>query len=282
MRKKIMIPDLYAKYEKGEPITMLTAYDYPMAMLEEKAGVEIILVGDSMGMTVYGLDTTLPVTLDMIIRHAQAVRRGAPTAFIVGDMPYMTYQVNKDEAIRNAGRLMAEAGVDCIKLEGGQEMAETIAAIVKATIPVMGHIGLTPQSISQLGGFKAQGRSAESALKLVEDAKALEAAGCFSILVEAVPPEVNKVIVETVKVPIISLGSGVYGAGQCLIVHDMLGFFDRFTPKFVKKYANLNAEIVKALEAYVTDVKEKGFPGPEHVYPMSQEEVENFLAQLKR
>ncbi|SHI54439.1 3-methyl-2-oxobutanoate hydroxymethyltransferase [Desulfofundulus thermosubterraneus] len=282
MRKKIMIPDLYAKYEKGEPITMLTAYDYPMALLEEKAGVDIILVGDSMGMTVYGLDTTLPVTLDMIIRHAQAVRRGAPTAFIVGDMPYMTYQVNKDEAIRNAGRLMAEAGVDAIKLEGGREMAETIAAIVKATIPVMGHIGLTPQSISQLGGFKAQGRTAESALKLVEDAKALEAAGCFSILVEAVPPEVNKVIVETVKVPIISLGSGVYGAGQCLIVHDMLGFFDRFTPKFVKKYANLNAEIVKALEAYVADVKEKNFPGPEHVYPMSREEVEKFLAELNK
>lgn len=186
MSKKIMVPDLHAKYEKGEPITMLTAYDYPMAMLEEKAGVEIILVGDSMGMTVYGLDTTLPVTLDMIIRHAQAVRRGAPTAFIVGDMPYMTYQVNKEEAIRNAGRLMTEAGVDAIKLEGGQEMAETIAAIVKATIPVMGHIGLTPQSISQLGGFKAQGRSAESAIKLVEDAKALESAGCFSILVEAV------------------------------------------------------------------------------------------------
>ncbi len=280
MRKKIMIPDLYTKYEKGEPITMLTAYDYPMALLEEKAGVDIILVGDSMGMTVYGLDTTLPVTLDMIIRHAQAVRRGAPAAFIVGDMPYMTYQVNKDEAIRNAGRLMAEAGVDAIKLEGGREMAETIAAIVKATIPVMGHIGLTPQSISQLGGFKAQGRTAESALKLVEDAKALEAAGCFSILVEAVPPEVNKVIVETVKIPIISLGSGVYGAGQCLIVHDMLGFFDRFTPKFVKKYANLNAEIVKALKAYVADVKEKNFPGPEHVYPMSREEVEKFLAKL--
>lgn len=277
-----MIPDLYEKYQKGEPITMLTGYDYPLALLEEKAGVEIILVGDSVGMTVYGMDTTLPVKLDTLILHAQAVRRGAPTAFIVGDMPYMTYQINKDEAIRNAGRYMSEAGVDCIKLEGGKEMADTIAALVKATIPVMGHIGLTPQSLSMLGGFKAQGRSAESAIKLVEDAKALEAAGCFSILVEAVPPAVCKIIVESVKIPIISLGSGIYGAGQCLIVHDILGFFDRFVPKFVKKYGNLNEEITKSLSAYVADVKSKGFPSDEYVYPIKDEEVNRIKELLDK
>lgn len=282
MRKKIMIPDLYEKYQKGEPITMLTGYDYPLALLEEQAGIEIILVGDSLGMTVYGMETTLPVTLDEVIRHAKAVRRGAPTAFAIGDMPYMTYQVSKEEAVRNAGRLMAEAAVDAVKLEGGQEMADTIRSIVRATIPVMGHIGLTPQSLSMLGGFKAQGRSAESALKIVKDAKALEDAGCFAILVEAVPPEVNKVIVESVKIPIISLGSGIYGAGQLLIVHDLLGFFDRFAPKFVKKYADLNEEISKALKAYASEVKAKEFPSSDHVYPIKEEELEKLQALLNK
>lgn len=282
MRKKIMIPDLYEKYQKGEPITMLTGYDYPLALLEEQAGIEIILVGDSLGMTVYGMETTLPVTLDEVIRHAKAVRRGAPTAFVIGDMPYMTYQVSKEEAVRNAGRFMAEASVDAVKLEGGQEMADTIRSIVRATIPVMGHIGLTPQSLSMLGGFKAQGRSADSAFKLINDAKALEDAGCFAILVEAVPPEVNKVIVESVKIPIISLGSGIYGAGQLLIVHDLLGFFDRFVPKFVKKYADLNEEISKALKAYASEVKAKEFPSSDHVYPIKEEELEKLQALLNK
>ncbi|HHW07151.1 MAG TPA: 3-methyl-2-oxobutanoate hydroxymethyltransferase, partial [Clostridia bacterium] len=176
-RKKITIHTLKEMQARKEPIVMLTCYDYPMALLEEKAGVEIILVGDSLGMTVYGMDSTLPVTMDMMINHAKAVRKGAPTAYLVGDMPYMSYQVSKEEAVRNAGRFMAEAGCDCIKLEGGQEMADTIQAIVRASIPVMGHIGLTPQSLAQLGGFKAQGRTAEAALKLVEDAKAIEQAG---------------------------------------------------------------------------------------------------------
>ncbi len=280
MRKKIMIPDLYNMWHNGEPITMLTAYDYPLALLEEKAGVEIILVGDSMGMTVFGMDSTLPVTLDMMMPHAQAVRRGAPTAFVIGDMPYMTYQINKDEAIRNAGRYMAEANMDAIKLEGGRDIADTIAGIVKATIPVMGHIGLTPQSIAMLGGFKAQGKSLDAVKKLVDDAKALEQAGCFSILVEAVPPQAMEVLEKSVNIPLISLGGGLHGAGQLLIVHDMLGFFDRFTPKFVKKYADLNSEIHRALSAYVKDVKEKTFPTDEYCYPIKAEEADKLKTLL--
>lgn len=277
-RKKITINTLREMHARQEPIAMLTAYDYPMALLEEKAGVEIILVGDSLGMTVYGMDSTLPVTMDMMINHAKAVRKGAPTAYLVGDMPYMSYQVSKEEAIRNAGRFMAEAGCDCIKLEGGQEMADTVAAIVRASIPVMGHIGLTPQSIAQLGGFKAQGRSAEAALKLVEDAKALEEAGASLLLVEAVPPVVLSAITKSLTIPVISLGAGDDAAGQLLIVHDILGFFDRFVPKFVKQYANLNETILKSLSQYVNEVKTGEFPGEEHTYGISEEEA----AKLKQ
>lgn len=277
-RKKITIHTLREMHARKEPIAMLTAYDYPMALLEEKAGVEIILVGDSLGMTVYGMDSTLPVTMDMMINHAKAVRQGAPTAYLVGDMPYMSYQVSKEEAIRNAGRFMAEAGCDCIKLEGGKEMADTVAAIVRASIPVMGHIGLTPQSIAQLGGFKAQGRSAEAALKLVEDAKALEEAGASLLLVEAVPPVVLSAITKSLTIPVISLGAGDDAAGQLLIVHDILGFFDRFVPKFVKQYANLNETILKSLSQYVNEVKMGEFPGEEHTYRISEEEA----AKLKQ
>lgn len=277
-RKKITIHTLREMHARQEPIAMLTAYDYPMALLEEQAGVEIILVGDSLGMTVYGMDSTLPVTMDMMINHAKAVRRGAPTAYLVGDMPYMSYQVSKEEAVRNAGRFMSEAGCDCIKLEGGREMADTVAAIVRASIPVMGHIGLTPQSIAQLGGFKAQGRSAEAALKLVEDAKALEEAGASLLLVEAVPPVVLSAITKALTIPVISLGAGDDAAGQLLIVHDILGFFDRFVPKFVKQYASLNETILKSLSQYVNEVKTGEFPGEEHTYGISEEEA----AKLKQ
>lgn len=278
VRKKINIPDLYEMMEKGEKITMLTAYDYPMAMLEEKAGVEIILCGDSLGMCVYGYDSTLPVTMDMMIRHTQAVRKGAPHVLLVGDMPYMSYQVSKEEAIRNAGRLMSETGCDCVKLEGGADMAETINAMVKSTIPVFGHIGLTPQSMSQLGGFKAQGRDVASAKKLIDDAIALEEAGIFALLVEAVPPEVLKIITSKVKIPVISLGSGEDAAGQCLIVHDILGFFDRFVPKFTKQYENMNSKIVAALSKYVNEVKTGMFPEEKHTYKMKANEVEKLTA----
>jgi len=280
-RDKITINTLREMKAKGEPITMLTGYDYPMALAEEVAGIEIILIGDSLGMTIMGMDSTLPVKLDTIIEHCKAVRRGAPTAFLVGDMPYMTYQVSTEEAIRNAGRIMAEGGVDCVKLEGGRNMADTVRAIVNATIPVMGHIGLTPQSQSQLGGFRAQGRDAEAAKAIIEDAKALEDAGICSLLIEAVPPEVCEIIWEILKVPIISLGSGKRADGQILIVHDMLGFFDRFVPKFVKKYASIHETIVSALGDYVKDVKGGSFPENKHCYPMKAGEAEKLRELLR-
>ncbi len=280
-KSKVTIAELRRKMEEGQQITMLTAYDYPLAILEEQAGIDIILVGDSLGMTVLGLDSTLPVTMDTMITHAQAVRRGAPSAYVIGDMPYMTYQISKEEAIRNAGRFMSEAGVDAIKLEGGRNVADTVRAIVRATIPVMGHIGLTPQSIAQLGGFKSQGRDVKAALALIEDARALEDAGISSLLLEAIPPEVAQMIVERVSVPVISLGSGAVGHGQCLIVHDMLGFFDRFTPKFVKKYANLNQVIADALKSYKEDVEKKRFPEEKHTYPIKPEEVKKIREQLR-
>ena len=281
-REKVTITTLIAKKEKKEPITMITGYDYPTARAEEAAGIDIILVGDSMAMTVLGYDSTLPISLDVMIAHAQAVRRGAPTAFLIGDMPYMTYQVSVAEAVRNAGRYMAEAGCDCIKLEGGENVAHTVEALVKATIPVMGHIGLTPQSIAQLGGFKSQGRSVDSALKLIKDAKTLENAGACMILVEAVPPEVTRIIWERASIPIISIGAGPYCDGQLLIVHDMLGWFDSFTPKFVKKYCDLYGTITGALAQYVQDVKTRAFPAPEHNYKIKPEELAKVLEKLDK
>ena len=279
-RAKVTIPYLFDKKAKKEPITMLTCYDYPMALLEEKAEIDIILCGDSLGMTVYGYNGTLPVTMDMMIVHAAAVTRGAPTAFVIGDMPFLSYQVSKEEAVRNAGRFMQEAGTDAVKLEGGAVMAETVKTIVNAGIPVMGHIGLTPQSISALGGFKAQGRSAEAAYRLIKDAEALEAAGAFSILLEAIPPEISAIITERARIPIISIGAGLPCDGQLLIVHDMLGFFDRFTPKFVKKYADLNGQIFQAMLQYKDEVHQQAFPGKEHTYGMPAEEMEKLHKML--
>lgn len=280
IREKVTISTLQAKKEKKEIITMLTGYDYPIARLEEAAGIDIILVGDSMGMTVLGHDSTLPMTMDIMIPHAQAVRKGAPSAFIVGDMPYMSYQVSISEAIRNAGRYMAECGVDCVKLEGGANMADTVEALVKATIPVMGHLGLTPQSIAQLGGFKSQGRTMEGALKIIEDAKILEEAGACLILLEAVPPEIARIITERASIPIIGIGAGPYCDGQLLIVHDMLGWYDQFTPKFVKKYCDLSSTIIAALEEYVADVKKGVFPAEEHCYKIKPEELAAVMERI--
>ncbi|MCR4397627.1 MAG: 3-methyl-2-oxobutanoate hydroxymethyltransferase [Firmicutes bacterium] len=279
-REKVTIPALYEKMRKGQKITMLTCYDYPTALLEEKAGIDIILVGDSLGMTVLGYDSTLPVTMDIMIPHTQAVRRGAPTAFLIGDMPYMSYQVSVEEAVRNAGRFMQEAGCDAVKLEGGSNVVDVVRALTKATIPVMGHLGLTPQSLSMLGGFKSQGRSADAAKKVIDDAKLLEEAGAFSILLEAVPPEVGKIVTERANVPIISIGAGPHCHGQLLIIHDMLGFFDRFTPKFVKKYCNINEIILKVLEEYVKDIETGAFPEPQHCYTMKAGEHEKLLELL--
>jgi 3-methyl-2-oxobutanoate hydroxymethyltransferase len=280
--KKVTAYTLIEKKKAKQPITWLTAYDFPMAQFEEKAGVDIILVGDSIGMTTYGFDSTLPVTMDLLIPHTRAVRKGAPNVFLIGDMPYMTYQVSAQEAVRNAGRFMAECGCDAIKLEGGREVLDTVKAILRATVPVVGHIGLTPQSIAMLGGFKAQGRDADAAARLIEDAKLLEEAGVCMILVEAVPPEVGKIIAERAQIPIVGIGAGPHVDGQCLIVHDMLGMFEAFTPKFVKKYASIGEQIVAALKDFNQDVARGGFPAPEHCYKMPEAEVRKLEELLKQ
>jgi 3-methyl-2-oxobutanoate hydroxymethyltransferase len=271
--KKVTAHTLIEKKRAKQPITWLTAYDFPMAQFEEKAGIDIILVGDSIGMTTFGFDSTLPVTMDLLIPHTQAVRKGAPNVFLIGDMPYMTYQVCPKEAVRNAGRFMAECGCDAIKLEGGREVLETVQAILRATIPVVGHLGLTPQSIAMLGGFKAQGRDA---------ARMLEEAGVCMILLEAVPPEVAKIVTDRAQIPIVGIGAGPHVDGQCLIVHDMLGMFEAFTPKFVKKYASIGEQIVAALKDFIQDVDRGGFPAPEHCYKMPEAEarkLEELLGQ---
>lgn len=272
--KKVTIHTLLEKKRDRQKITWLTGYDYPMAQVEEKAGIDIILVGDSMGMTVYGWDSTLPVTMDLLIPHTKAVRKGAPNVFLIGDMPYMSYQVSTQEAVRNAGRFMAECACDAVKLEGGREVIDTVKALVKATIPTVGHLGLTPQSIAMFGGFKAQGRDADAAIRIIEDAQAMEEAGACMILLEAVPPEVGKIITERAKVPILGIGAGPHVDGQCLIVHDMLGMFEAFTPKFVKRYTNISQQIVEALKVFIEDVNKGSFPGPEHCYKMPKEEAQ--------
>ena len=279
--KKVTAHTLIEKKKAKQPITWLTAYDFPMAQFEEKAGIDIILVGDSIGMTTYGFDSTLPVTMDLLIPHTRAVRKGAPNVFLIGDMPYMSYQVSAQEAVRNAGRFMAECGCDAIKLEGGREMLDTIKAILRATVPVVGHLGLTPQSIAMLGGFKAQGRDAETAVRLIEDAKLLEEAGVCMILVEAVPPEVGKIIAERAQIPIVGIGAGPHVDGQCLIVHDMLGMFEAFTPKFVKKYAAIGEQIVKALKDFMQETVQGAFPAPEHCYKMPEPELRKLEELIK-
>ncbi len=277
-RRKVTIPTLYEMKANKEPITWLTAYDYPTALLMDRAGIEMILVGDSGGMTMLGYPTTLPVTMDQMVTFTAAVSRAVDYAFVVGDMPYMSYQISIPEAIRNAGRLMSEGSADCVKLEGGARMAPVIRAITDAGIPVMGHIGLTPQSASQLGGYKAQGRTAESAKEIIDDAKILETAGAFAILLECIPAEVAGLVTERSSVPMLSLGSGDRCDGQLMIVHDMLGLFERFTPKFVKQYANLGAAELEAFTAYRDDVKTKAFPQPEHFYKMAAGEAEKLDA----
>lgn len=269
---KVTIQKLKAMKENGEKISMITAYDYPTALLVDRAGIEIILVGDSLAMTVLGLETTVPITMEEMIHHIRPVVRGAKNPMIVGDMPFGSYNESREQAIRNATRLMKEGGCDVIKLEGGTEVAETVKAIVDAGVPVMGHIGLTPQTISQLGGFKVQGKNLESAKALMEDARALEEAGAFSIVLECVPEELGKAITQQLSIPTIGIGAGRYTDGQVLVFHDLVGLFERFTPKFVKRYANLGEEIVKALEVYKQEVKEKKFPQHEHVFGGLEEE----------
>jgi 3-methyl-2-oxobutanoate hydroxymethyltransferase len=276
-RKKVTLPALYKKYEAGEQITMLTCYDYPTAYFQDQAGVDMVLIGDSLGMTMLGYDSTLPVTMDDMIRHSQAVRRGAPHVWLIGDMPYMTYQPSVESAIRSAGRFMAEASCDAVKLEGGREMADRMAGIVQAGIPAMGHLGLTPQSASALGGFRLQGKGAHSAARIVEDARILEEAGAFSILLELVPDRVCQLITERAAIPIISLGSGPHANGQLLIYHDMFGLYPKFTPKMAKVYGNAGEVILNGLTKYVEEVTDGTFPAPENYFGIKDEEYEQLL-----
>ncbi|HMU94394.1 MAG TPA: 3-methyl-2-oxobutanoate hydroxymethyltransferase [Anaerolineales bacterium] len=280
-RKKVTTQTFRQKKERGEPITMLTAYDYPTAMAMDKAGVDSILVGDSLAMVVLGYENTLPVTMEEMLHHARAVARGARSALLVGDMPFMSYQVSAEEALRNAGRFLQQGGMDAVKLEGGRERADAVRAIVGAGIPVMGHIGLTPQSVHQLGGFRAQGKTASAAKRLLEDAKILEDSGAFSLVLESVPARLAEVISKQISIPTIGIGAGVGCDGQVLVTHDLLGLFDRFTPKFVKQYANFHAEMNKAFTAYIDDVETKRFPAVEHTVEMTDEEWNAFQEEIK-
>jgi 3-methyl-2-oxobutanoate hydroxymethyltransferase len=280
-RKRMTLPGLFKKVAEGKPITWLTCYDYPTAYLQEQAGIDMILVGDSLGMTMLGYDSTLPVTMDDMMRHTAAVRRGSPNAWIVGDMPYMSYQPSVETAIRSAGRFMAETGCDSIKLEGGAAMADRIKGIVDAGIPAIGHLGLTPQSVSSLGGFKLQGKSATLAKKIVDDAKALEEAGAFCILLELVPDRLCQLITERANNCIImSLGSGPHAHGQLLIYHDAFALYPKFKPRMAKVFADAGAVIREGLNAYVKEVTEKTFPAQENWFGMPDEEYDELLKML--
>ncbi len=281
MAKKTVL-DFMEMKNKGEKITFLTAYDFPMASFCEKACMDMVLVGDSAAMVVHGLSGTLPMTMDQMIQHSQAVRRGAPDTFVIGDMPFLSYQVSRESAIENAGRFFKEAGVDAIKLEGGRRVVRQIEGIVEGGMSVMGHIGLTPQSSGQLGGFRAQGRTAEAAMEVIKDAQAIENAGAFALLVEAVPPEVGKIISEMLKIPVLGIGAGMHTDGQLLIVGDMLGYFEAFTPKFVKKYAELGATIEAAFGEFRDEVRTGEFPEEQHCYRMLEGEHEKLQNLLKK
>lgn len=276
-RKKVTTQTLRARKQSGEPISMLTAYDYPTALAIDQAGIDAILVGDSLGMVVLGYSNTLPVTMEDMLHHCKAVARGAQYALLIGDMPFMSYQISIPEAVRNAGRFLQEAGMDAVKLEGGRERLETIRAIHSAGIPVMGHLGLTPQSVNQLGGFRPQGREASAAQRLLEDALLLQEAGCFSIVLESLPARLARLISARLEIPTIGIGAGAGCDGQVLVTHDLLGLFERFTPRFVKKYADLHAEMARAFTAYRLDVEEGLFPAAEHTIEMPDSEWQALL-----
>lgn len=270
-KKKITIPQLKEMKRQGKRFKMVTAYDYPFASMVDKSPIEVILVGDSLGMVVLGYDSTVGVTMDDMLHHIKPVVKGAPHTLIIADMPFGSYNVSSSDAIANANRIMKEGGADGVKLEGGSTMVETVRALVQAGIPVMGHVGLTPQTVAQLGGFKVQGKEAEAALKIVADAQQLEEAGAFSIVVECVPEPVTKLITEKLSIPVIGIGAGAYCDAQVLVIQDLLGMFDRFVPKFVKQYGNLNGLIMEALQQYATEVDTGIFPGPEHSFGMKEE-----------
>jgi len=276
---KKLVPDFLKMKQANEKITMLTAYDYPAARWAEESGLDMILVGDSLGMVVLGYESTVPVTMEDMIHHAKAVRRGAANMFIVVDMPFMSY-ATVELALQNAGRLIQEGGADAVKLEGGEHFAPVVEALVQAGVPVVGHIGLTPQTATQLGGFKVQGRDLESARKLIQDAQALEKAGAFALTLEAIPAEVAERITTDISIPTIGIGAGAACDGQVLVFHDLLGMFDRFKPKFVKTYANLREPAIDAIKMYISEVKEGKFPkNEEHTFSISEEVVEKLYGK---
>jgi len=280
-RPRVTPPSLRAKKARGEPVTMVTAYDYPSALAADRADLDAILVGDSLGMVVLGYDDTLRVTMEEMLHHARAVARARPRALLVGDMPFLSYQTSVADAMRNAGRFLADGGMDAVKLEGGAERAATVHALVDAGIPVMGHIGLTPQSIRALGGYRAQGGTAAAARRLLEDALSLEEAGCFATVLEAVPDRVAALITKSLSIPAIGIGAGAGCDGQVLVFHDVVGLQDSLAPRFVKRYAGLLEEAQRALEAYGRDVAERRFPGPEHAYAIPDEEWDRFRRDLE-
>ena len=277
MVSKLTIPDMLEKARQNDPLSMITCYDYPSARIIDNAGVDIVLVGDSVAMTVLGYPTTLPATMDMMLIFANAVARGCERAFVIGDMPYMSYQASVSEAIRNAGRLMAEGGVDGVKLEGGRSMAAAVRGIAGAGIPVMGHLGLTPQSASAIGGYKVQGRTTDAAIDLLEDALALEEAGVFAVLLELVPARVAAIITEKLSVPTISIGSGADCSGFCQIFHDVVGMFEAFTPRHAKRYAEVGAALREGMESFVREIKEHVYPGREHSFLVNRDELRAFV-----
>jgi 3-methyl-2-oxobutanoate hydroxymethyltransferase len=263
---KITTLDIYKKKAEGKKITMLTAYDFPTAQIVDQAGIDIILVGDSLGMVVQGVSSTLPVTMDEMLYHTKLVSRATQSAMVVGDMPFLSYQTSVSDAVLNAGRFLKEAGADAVKLEGGTQMADAIRAIVGSGIPVMAHIGLTPQYMHALGGFKVQGKDEEAREKILADARAVQDAGAFAVVLEAMPASLAKEIHDILRIPTIGIGAGPDCDGQVLVIHDLLGLFDRFTPKFVKKYVNLKDQALKAVKEYRRDVEDGKFPAEEHSF----------------
>ncbi|MCK4395132.1 3-methyl-2-oxobutanoate hydroxymethyltransferase [candidate division WOR-3 bacterium] len=282
MKKKLTIPELHEMTGKGEKIALLTAYDYPTALIEDRAGIDIILVGDSVAMTVLGYKNTLSVTLEEMLIFTKAVTRAVQRAFVVADMPFLTYKTDVNTAIRNAGRFIQEGNADAVKLEGAGIVVPKVKAIVDSGIPVMGHIGLTPQSIGVLGGYKVQGTKKESALKLIDDSKKLEDAGVFSIIAESIPRELTPFIKDAVSIPVYGIGAGAYADGQILVVHDILGLFEDFIPRFVKKYTDLSKTLEDVFSRYINDVKNGNFPDDKQMYHMDKKELEKLKITLKK
>ncbi len=276
--KKVMIPDLQTMKKEGRKITMITAYSYPQGLIVDEAGIDVLLVGDSLGMVELGYRDTVPVTMEEMLSHTRAVTRGVRRAHVVGDMPFMSYNISKEQAVTNAGILYKDGGADSVKLEGGLDMAPTVSAIVKAGIPVFGHIGLTPQTANLLGGFKVQGKSIDQAKRVVDDAVALQDAGAFAIVLEAIPRQLAALITEKLTIPTIGIGGGLDCDGQVLVLHDLVGLFRRFTPKFVKVYADVYSVQLDAVKRYIGDVQSKAFPAEEHTFTMKDEAV----AELRR